>query len=60
MNKDEVKVMRDKIIDGVNLAFERLLEEKQKDNSELVFSHKGKIVEIKAKDLIRKVTNNKG
>jgi len=33
MNKDEVKVMRDKIIKGIDLADERLLIEKQKDDS---------------------------
>lgn len=51
MNKEEVKVMRDKIIKGIDLAYDRLLIEKQKDNSELVFSHNGKIVAIKARDL---------
>ena len=51
MNKDEVKVMRDKIIKGIDLAYERLLIEKQKDDSELVFSHNGKIVAVKARDL---------
>jgi len=54
MNKDEVKVMRDKIIKGIDLAYERLLIEKQKDDSELVFSHNGKIVAVKARDLVIK------
>ena len=38
MNRDEVKVMRDKIIKGIDFAYERLVIEKQKDDSELVFS----------------------
>ena len=54
MNKDEVKVMRDKIIKGVDNAYERLLIEKQKNDSELVFSHNGKIVTVKARDLLIK------
>ena len=52
MNKDEVKIMQDKIVKGVELAYERLLIEKQKDDSELVFSQNGKIVKIKARDLV--------
>ena len=52
MNKDEIKVMRDKIVKGIDLAYERLLIEKQKDDSELVFSQNGKIVKIKARDLV--------
>lgn len=56
MNKDEVRVMRDKIIKGIDLAYKRLLIEKQKNDSELVFSHNGKIVIVKARDL--KIENN--
>lgn len=51
MNKEEVKIMQDKIVKGVELAYKRLLIEKQKDDSELVFSHNGKIVKVKARDL---------
>lgn len=54
MNKEEVKVMRNKIIKGIDLAFERLLIDKAKDDSELVFSRDGKIVKIKARDLLNK------
>ena len=41
MNKEEVKIMQDKIVKGVELTYERLLVEKQKDDSELVFSQNG-------------------
>ena len=54
MNKVEVEIMQEKIMKGVELAYERLLIEKQKDDSELVFSHDGKIVAIKARDLVIK------
>ena len=54
MNKAEVEIMQEKIMKGVELAYERLLIEKQKDDSELVFSHDGKIVAIKARDLVIK------
>jgi len=51
MNKEDAKIMQDKIVKGVELAYKRLLFEKQKDDSELVFSHNGKIVKVKARDL---------
>ena len=54
MTKEEIQVMRNKILQGIELAYQRLLIEKQKDDSELVFSHNGKIVAIKASDLIKK------
>jgi len=54
MNQVEAEVMQEKIMKGVELAYERLLIEKQKDDSELVFSHNGKIVAVKARDLVIK------
>jgi len=54
MNTDKVKDLRDKIIKGIDLAFDRLLIAKQKDGSDLVFSRNGKIVKVKAKDLLKK------
>ena len=55
MTKEEIQVMRNKILQGIELAYQRLLIEKLKDDSELVFSHNGKIVAIKASDLIKKI-----
>ncbi len=51
MNEDKVKELRNKIIKGIELAYDRMLAAKQKDDSELVFIHIGKIVKIRAKDL---------
>ena len=59
MNKEEAEIMQDKIVKGVELAYERLLIEKQKDDAELVFSHNGKIVKVKARDLSIKDNNAK-
>ena len=47
MNTEKVKEIREKIIKGVALAYERLLASKQKDDSELIFFRNGKIVKIK-------------
>ena len=59
MNKAEVEIMHEKIVKGVKLAYERLLIEKQKDDSELVFSKNGKIVKVKARDLINQNKTDK-
>lgn len=59
MNKAEVEIMHEKIVKGVKLAYERLLIEKQKDDSELVFSQNGKIVKVKARDLINQNEHEK-
>ena len=52
MTEEEVKDMRDKIIRGLELSYQRLLISKVKENGELVISRDGKIVRVKAADLI--------
>lgn len=52
MTKEEVNIMSDKIIKGVELAYQRLIIAKAKEDGELVFSRDGKIVKIKARDLL--------
>ena len=54
MNTEKVKELREKIIKGLDLTYERLISERLKDDSDLVVSRNGKIVRIKAKDLIGK------
>lgn len=54
MNKDKVNELRTKILKGLDLSFKRLLITKQKEDGELIFSEKGQIVRIKAKELIEK------
>ena len=58
MNRNKVKELRNKIIEGIDLAYDRLLTAKQKDDSELVFSRNGKILKIKAKDLLNEKIAN--
>jgi hypothetical protein len=43
-----------KIVKGMKLAFEKLLIEKTKNDEERVFSKGGKIIFVKAKDLLKK------
>ncbi len=51
MTKENVKDLRTKIIQGLELAYKRLLISKQKEDAELVISKNGKIVRIKAREL---------
>lgn len=51
MTKENVKDLRDKIIQGIDLAYTRLLISKQKEDGELVISRNGKIVKVKAREL---------
>ena len=54
MNKDKLNTtdLRSKILKGIDLAVERLIRKKQKEDGELVFSQNGQIVVVKAKDLV--------
>ncbi|WP_198001399.1 hypothetical protein [Nibribacter ruber] len=56
MNNDKVNAtdLRSKILKGLDLAVERLIRKKQKEDGELVFSLNGEVVIIKAKDLSAK------
>lgn len=52
MSDIEVQQMEENILKGVALAYERLVEQKKKEDGELVFARAdGKIVKVKAKDL---------
>lgn len=53
MTKENVKDLRTKIIKGLDLAYQRLLIAKQKEDEELVISRNGKIVRVKARELTK-------
>lgn len=55
MTKKEMEVLSKKIMKGLKLSFKRLVEQKAKDDEELIFSRNGKIVVIKAKKLLKSV-----
>jgi hypothetical protein len=48
MNRNEL-LLRDKIIDGLNLTRDRLLEQKQKEDGNLAISINGQVATIKAR-----------
>ncbi len=47
------KILREKIMKGMRLAIDRLIEERQKTDDYLIVSRNGKIVKIKARKLKR-------
>ena len=51
MNNEEIKELREKILKGLQLSFERLVKKKQKDNGVFVFSKDDKIIIVNANDL---------
>ena len=51
MTKTEIKVMRTKILQGIEISYNKLLTERQKEDGELLFSENGKVIKVKARDL---------
>jgi hypothetical protein len=51
MTEKEKDEFREKIVKGAALAHERLVEQKKKEDGELVFAKDGKIVVVKARDI---------
>jgi hypothetical protein len=51
MTKVELKDMRTKILQGIEMSYNKLLSERQEEDGELLFSEKGKVVKVKAREL---------
>lgn len=50
MTRREI-VLRNKLLKGMHLSYNRLIEEKQRENGTLFFSEEGKIVKVKARNI---------
>ena len=50
MTKQDVQELRRKIIQGMDLSFNRLLTDKQKTNGDLAISRDGKVVKVKDRE----------
>jgi hypothetical protein len=59
MSRVDVAELSEKIIKGLELSFDKMLIQKQKQNEELVFERNGKIVFVKAEDLIKERNQKK-
>ena len=53
MKNDKIIELREKILKGIELAFEKLVKTKQKDNGEFVYSKDDKIYFVKANELAK-------
>lgn len=51
MNEQEVRNFEENIVKGANIAFQRLVNQKRRENGELVFSRDGQIFKVKAVDV---------
>jgi len=51
MTKVELKDMRTKILQGIELSYNKLLSDRQKEDGELLFSKNGKVFTVKARKL---------
>ena len=49
-------ILTEKILKGIQISFDKLVKEKAKNDEELIFEENGKIVRIKAKDLLKEMT----
>ena len=53
LTNDEIIELRVKILRGIELAFEKLVKTKQKDDGEFVYSKDGKIYFVKANEMAK-------
>ena len=51
MTEQQVREFEENIGKGANLAFQRLVSQKKKEDGELVFSRNGHVFRVKAADL---------
>ena len=51
MNEQQVREFEENIVKGANLAFQRLVSQKKKEDGELVFSRNVHVFRVKAADL---------
>jgi hypothetical protein len=54
MNNKKIIELREKILKGIELAFEKLIVTKQRNNGYFVFSKNGKVITVKANELKNK------
>jgi hypothetical protein len=45
------KALREKILKGLDMAFEKLVKERRENDDYLIFSENGKIVKVKARKI---------
>jgi hypothetical protein len=51
MSELETRELRESILEGLTLSFQRLVSEKKKNNSELAFADKSGVVKVRAVEI---------
>ncbi len=51
MSELETRELRDNILNGLSIAFQKMVKEKKKANAELAFGSKGRVLKVKATEL---------
>ena len=51
MIEEQLRELREEILKGLNLSFQRLISEKKKTNSTLAFAEDERVVTVKAVDI---------
>jgi hypothetical protein len=49
----DIDILREKILKGIKISFEKLVRETAKNDEELIFEENGEIVRVKAKDILK-------
>ena len=52
----DTEILTEKILKGLQISFEKLVKEKAMNDKELIFEENGKIVRIKAKEILKEIT----
>ena len=48
----DTNIIGEKILKGLQISFEKLVKEKAKNDEDLIFGENGKIIRVKAKDIL--------
>ncbi len=51
MNETETREIRENLIEGLDLTFKKLVNDKKKTNSELAFAEDDRVVKVKAVEI---------
>ncbi|MBR5610190.1 MAG: hypothetical protein IKW65_01530 [Bacteroidales bacterium] len=51
MSELESRELRDNIVDGLNRSFQKLVQEKKREDSELAIADKGQVITVKATEI---------
>lgn len=54
MSEQETRQLRENLLKGLDITFDKLVEQKKRNNEPLAFSNKGNVVQVDARQLENK------